>query len=255
MTSGTILRSRCTACGAELTRHERYAGGVCGDMSCRRRRVDARNAAEMAELRQLRDARAASAGLPATQRPPVVVVSWYETAMVPVPAAQRQALREHLLALRSEVEALQGMPQPAAAPAPAAPAVDSLLAKVCASCTGHCCRDGNGRMAFLDARAMQRAVLDAPDSTYAEVVDAYLADIPQRHHADSCVFHGERGCALPRHRRADLCNRWECPGLREARNHAESSGATQFFVVRGRIRQAFAADFVPPCGDREKTGV
>ncbi len=233
-------------------------------MSCRRRRVNAQREADLADFRQLRDSQADQAALPALRAAPVVTLSWYETGLEPVPQHQRAALRQHLMSLQGEFESLLASaceapageldsspaPAPASASASAqASKVDSLLAQVCATCTGYCCRHGNGRHAFLDAAALRKAWLEHSDLNFAELVDGYLDEIPALHHIDSCVFHGERGCVLSRNRRAELCNRWECPGLRDARTFAESSGATRFFVVRGKPGEAFAAGFVPSPGD------
>ncbi len=251
------LPGRCSACGAVLTRHEQFSGGVCNDIGCRRRRVDEQLRAEMSELALLRDARATHAGMLELKSAPVIALNWYEPGVGPIPPQQREAFRLHLMALQSDVDAMiaeaaAADPDEAAAAlsvaaSPSQPAdVEPLLGNVCGRCTGFCCQDGNGRHAFLDAAAMLRARLAHPTATHADVVDGYLADIPDEHQDNSCVYHGLRGCVLPRNRRSDLCNSWECPPLVKAREYTQSAGGTSLFVVRGRPGQApFAADFLP----------
>lgn len=254
------LRERCAACGAQLTRHERYSGGLCNDWQCRRRRAEAQRKAELAQrLRDERDAQALQAGAADARQAPVIVVRWYQADLEPVSAVQRQALRAHLMALQPAVEALAAAADAdqAAAADPAAPtdpgggAVDALLAKVCARCTGYCCRLGYGRHAFLDAAALLRQRAGTGEAGHAELVDAYLAQIPPLHHADSCAFHGEHGCALPRSRRAAICNDFECPGLEQGRLHAERDGAQRLFVVRHDAEHEPDGGFVPPLGKPE----
>jgi len=274
-------RSHCAACAKALSRHERYAGGgFCGDVLCRHRRLAAQRKAELDEwMRCDRDAAAAAVAVadPGAARAPIVVVRWSQTPLEPVPPEQREALRVHLMALQGEVEALlcgeggaedgaQGGAQdgaqdgvsappdddqpltPSPAQQTAAAEVDTLLGQVCAQCTGYCCRLGAGRHAFLDAQALLAARQHEPARAHAALVDSYLAALPERHHAGSCGFHGEHGCVLPRQRRAAICNSYECPGLEQARGHAEQDGVRRVYVVRHFEADGPEGGFAPPYG-------
>ncbi len=253
------LRTHCLACGRALSLHERHAeGGYCADWQCRHQRdVARRRQALQARLLAERDAAAAAAGDPAAAHAPIVVVRYYDTPLEPVPESQRQALRDHLAALEPAVEALLAAPPDEAEgdspPPPRTPAeqaaaaeVDALLAQVCARCTGHCCRLGYARQAFLDAQALARVRRQAPELSHARLVDDYLAAVPALHHATSCAYHGERGCVLPRERRADICNAFECPGLEQTRRHAEDAGLRRVYVVRHGEAGGPDGGFVPP---------
>ncbi len=264
----SVLRSHCPFCGRELSRHERFAGGVCTDWQCRRHRTDAANRALRESLERQAAAESESAAArhdnPALREAPLVVVRWYQAGLEPVPEAQRKALRQHLMSLHDEVEALlaaaTATPSEEAAVAVEAPqqhvaepaeraAVDALLGQVCACCTGYCCQVGNGRHAFLDAKTLLRARLASPGSSHADIVDAYLAAVAPLHFARSCAFHSEHGCVMPRSHRADICNEYECDGLLEARGHAEESGVRRVYVIRHGDDQAPVGAFAPPADE------
>lgn len=253
-------RSQCPACGKALSLHERFAhGGYCADVSCRHRRLEAQRKAALAEwMRQDRDAAAARLGEPAAALAPIVVVRWYETLLVPVPAEQREALRVHLMALEAEVDTMMAAepadePGDAAMSPPADPAqqataaeVDALLGQVCARCTGYCCRLGYARHAFLDAPTLLAARRRRPGASHAEIVEDALAAIAPLHHAGSCAYHGERGCTQRREHRAAICNSFECPGLEQTRRHAEQDGVRRVYVVRHFERDGPEGGFAPP---------
>jgi hypothetical protein len=242
----------CPSCGKQLTTHERFSGGQCHDWQCRLRRSRARRRSELAARWQaMRDAAAPEAAGADAAEAPVIVVRRYVAALEPVPASQRDELRKHLLSLQAEVERLAAQPAPDGPSEETGDQVDGptgvLLAHVCARCTGYCCRLGNGRQAFLDAPALLKARQAAPASSHAEVVESYLAAIPPQHHVDSCVFHAADGCALPRERRAAICNSYLCPGLEQVQAHSRERDLRHVFVVRhDGDTDACDGGFAPP---------
>lgn len=264
MPSLPALRHHCPACGKAMSQQERFAGDHCSDWTCRHKRLEQQRKAEFAaRLAKERDLAAESVGVPDAATAPVVVVRWYDTPLEPVPEAQRATFRSHLIALQPEVVMLAEAEAARAAAGSAdeevwspppldadaqrrADEVDALLGQVCARCTGYCCRLGYSRQAFLDAPAMRRAQREHPGAVYEDLVQAYLDAIPALHHAGSCAFHGERGCVLPRERRAAICNSFECPGLELTRRHAEQDGVRRVYVVRHDAEHAPQGGFAPP---------
>jgi hypothetical protein len=242
----------CPSCGKRLTTHEHFSGGQCHDWQCRLRRSRARRRVELAARWQaMRDAAAQGALDAAAAEAPVVVVRRYVAALEPVPASQRDELRKHLLSLQAEVDRLAAEPPRDDPPEETGHQVDEptgvLLAHVCARCTGYCCRLGNGRQAFLDAPALLAARQDAPGRSHAEVVESYLAAIPPLHHVDSCAFHAADGCALPRERRAAICNSYLCPGLEQVQTQSRERDLRHVFVVRHDDEtDACDGGFAPP---------
>ena len=251
------LRSRCPACGRSLSNHERFAGDFCSDWQCRHKRLlEEQHAALSARLQALRDAAAQAAGGGDIASAPVIRVRYYENGLGPVTPSQRQALRAHLMGLEAEVRALQEAEVQATEPPkdddggissfPAEPEIDALLGQVCARCTGHCCRLGFGRHAFLDAPALRRAQRQQPEADFEMLVERYLQALPEQHHAGSCGFHGAQGCVLPRTQRATICNIYECPGLEQTRQLAETEGVRRVFVVRHDAEHEPVGAFAPP---------
>ena len=100
----------------------------------------------------------------------------------------------------------------AASPEPPASAVEALERAACASCRGLCCRHGEPH-AFLRPATVRRTLKLHPGWTAAQALEAYLSFIPAESTAGSCIYHGSRGCALPRAMRSDVCNRYLCDDL------------------------------------------
>jgi len=92
-------------------------------------------------------------------------------------------------------------------------ASNSLAIGLCTACAGGCCTKG-GDAAYLTADTMHRVRARFPDLSSAELLQRYVAFIPSDNMVDSCIYHTERGCALPRDLRSDTCNDYACEALR-----------------------------------------
>lgn len=117
---------------------------------------------------------------------------------------------------------------------------DPILSQACATCRGSCCRTG-GDNAFLDTSDIERFWSSRPRASRASIVRAYLAALPERSYAGSCVFHARSGCALPREMRAHLCNVFHCDGLRELRRELQPDASRPAFVVATGNRELVRA--------------
>ncbi len=97
------------------------------------------------------------------------------------------------------------------APLPAADAAlaDVSVGSICARCRGFCCAAG-GDHGFLTTATLRRT---AAAGVTGSVVAQYMAHVPPRAYAGSCIFHTAAGCALPRELRSDTCNRYLCTPL------------------------------------------
>lgn len=150
-----------------------------------------------------------------------------------LPERRRRRLRDHLNRLVGAAAAQAARRESAPVPARAEPEESAeelaVLGAGCATCRGHCCPQG-GDHAFLDVTALRRHLAEHPDARPRQVLEAYLARLPQKSYQGSCVYHTARGCALPRDMRADICNEWYCDGL-----HAFRAG-----MARTRTQRGFA---------------
>ena len=221
----------CRLCGRELCALERIRGDVCDAMDCRRRAADeitrARRASHI-------DAARASAALawddPALAAAPVVWLTHHEADLAPPLAADIADLRESLMAL--EGDAVEPPYTWAVEPAPGTPQA-AIGGHLCALCRGRCCRLGLHGKAFLGAGPLRTWLAQQPGATWAEAVDHYLGFVGPEHLDKSCLFHGARGCTLPRERRSDVCNHFACNTLEQVRDSAAT--APRAVVVVGIV--------------------
>ena len=269
---------KCSLCGSEISLIEARAGGICRSWRCREtalaRAVDGEKRRAAQRLSDRTDPEATSVRRevvrsdvsgresPAPNSAFVehatsalsVVVAWIPFRFSALPKTRKAAFLSHLDAL---LEAAQGSMEPASS-ASGRPgdignpmrrdssdsnevgAPGSILGNVCAACQGSCCRAG-GTHAFLDA-ARVREIL-AQHGNADDVRAAYESRFPETSVRGSCVFHGAAGCRLPRGLRGGLCNRFECPGLEEARRETED-GAALLHVVRRAEQKIHDSAFV-----------
>ncbi len=128
-----------------------------------------------------------------------------------LPQRERNRYRDHLN--RIIAQATSGVDlshEPQVAPVDTASKTSAdLLTNVCTLCRGGCCTSG-GHKAYLTAATIRRFMAARPGLRPREVLAAYLAHLPPRTEAGSCVNHGALGCSLPRDLRSDVCNRYLC---------------------------------------------
>jgi len=213
---------KCRICESALTVHQAARGNVCDARSCvaaaMRDQVAKRHADELAAVERV--ANQWLDALPTrTQLKNVALVALRsrECNMQPVPDDQQARLREHLQELLADAatktefdtadaraaldESLSSQGQP-----------DAALAAACATCSGNCCRTGGSR-AYIDEQTIARVRLQQPALSDDEILALYVTAIPALHVEDSCVFHGDKGCTLPRELRARICNEYYCRPL------------------------------------------
>ncbi len=156
-------------------------------------------------------------------------VTWsptpYQPApQIPVSDEHREELRARLETLVAAARAGGGEPEGASEPdeaegrlpGPRFRGSGPVFAAACRACGGLCCREGLTRGAFLTVATLRRVRGDEGRGMDAGgLVDLYLAHLGPTHARSSCLFHGERGCRLPRELRSDTCNEWICTELKD----------------------------------------
>jgi len=137
--------------------------------------------------------------------------------------------------------------QPEDIGADASPVESPVFGAGCRLCRGSCCRTGADH-AYLNIKQIREFIAGHSEFTADEVIEAYLSHVPDLSIENSCIFHGERGCALPREMRSDMCNRWLCPGLKEIRETLEAGSPPLFYLVSAdedtAAEEIAAAEFV-----------
>jgi hypothetical protein len=86
----------------------------------------------------------------------------------------------------------------------------------CGVCWGACCAYG-GNSAFIDGATVRRLRSARPELTDAQVIEHYLNAVPERTVENSCILHGQAGCALPREQRSAICNDFWCRPVKDWR--------------------------------------
>jgi hypothetical protein len=89
-----------------------------------------------------------------------------------------------------------------------------IEAKACAVCRGVCCNTG-GKDAYIKKDTIHRYMSGNPGQKPGDVLAAYIEHLAEKTYLNSCVYHTETGCNLPRIMRSDTCNEFLCDSLIE----------------------------------------
>ncbi|HVE40272.1 MAG TPA: hypothetical protein VNM14_10315 [Planctomycetota bacterium] len=206
---------RCSYC----TREALPAEETCADPRCRQLRVenlDARRASaeRRVEVQRnlLRHEQELRAQQPLPERVLLARLPANERGVVPLPEERRATFATNLRAAIDR--ALDDPDRPVPESPEDAPAQAPLIRGACSACRGSCCTSG-GEHAFLYPDHFRRFLRNHPERSRDELLADYLSRVPPESVQDSCVYHRESGCALPRELRANLCNSFLCGDLTE----------------------------------------
>jgi hypothetical protein len=118
----------------------------------------------------------------------------------------------------------------------------SILIKACAICKGSCCKNG-GEHAYIKVDTFLCYMHQHPELQQHQVLEEYLSFLPKKTYEDSCVYHAEFGCSLPRHMRSECCNLFACHGLGDIEEYAIGTKSIRFFIAamggKNELRSAF----------------
>jgi hypothetical protein len=148
-----------------------------------------------------------------------------------LPEKRRRAFRDHLTRLISQAaqpadatSSTGTTSGPSCAPGEN-PTADEppVSGRACATCGGRCCQPGREH-AFQTTDDVRRYMTAHPEQRPRHLLASYLSRLPTRSYRDSCVYHAEAGCVLPREMRAATCNDFQCEEIAEL--HEDLSGAS-----------------------------
>ncbi len=218
----------CQWCGQDIDRHKAATTKCCGRADCEAKRIEEasltvtrqKHERYMARLERVKTAYAEEVGeaAKALQIDPetmlVGVVPHQNVPVIPLPAERRAAFEAHLDKIAAEGFAL--IPEEYHNPRNRA-SVDgpesALADACCATCQGSCCKLGGPSNAFLDKWAVAMFRIDHPAPTPEAFKAQYLDLLPDASVRDACVYQTDRGCNVPREKRATICNSFHCKGL------------------------------------------
>ncbi len=238
-----IVRYNCEFCGRELTPQQGITSGICDNPECHALKIE-KVGAELIERKRQENAQAldkafaesapqVAKAIEAIAATPETIartkLPYQENSLQALPSERREAFEKHLrwIAARAFTEAVPDadltyrdaieLDQP------------DVMDAACARCKGGCCALG-GDTGFLQDEDVGRMRQRNPEVSEEEVVDAYLALVPEEAISESCVYHGAEGCALPRAMRNNQCNTFYCKPLRTLRDLL-SEGSTDKVVM------------------------
>ncbi|MEO1493165.1 MAG: hypothetical protein AAFV19_13505 [Pseudomonadota bacterium] len=236
----------CTWCGKVIDAHKAASTGSCGAPACEGRRIaDASEAVtrqkherylglkdrvEAAFATELDDAARALA----TDRQALLtgVVPHQNNPVAPLSAERRAAFEAHLDAVIEEGFALDpdeydDRKNRAVIDRPEMPIADAA----CATCQGSCCMAGFAGQGFIDKWMVAQYRRTDPDPTPDGFRALYLGSLPDASVEQSCPYHTDRGCALPRQMRATICNTFLCKGVKELIRRAKEAPPDNAAIV------------------------
>jgi len=132
----------------------------------------------------------------------------FDRPLRPVGAKRRRIFATFLEGLFAEVS----RPRVKAPDKPKQKPEATMFADACRACGGHCCRNG-GDDAYLDENAIRQAWARHPRLSKRALMQLYLDAIPKKAFENSCIFHAEHGCSLPRSLRAPVSEAYLCGPL------------------------------------------
>ena len=142
-----------------------------------------------------------------------VTVPAYAGTLAPASRQRMRRLRRHLIeSLRAQRELRQPDRLARAVTAEPGGFAGVVARTACALCRGWCCSKG-GEHAYLDEHTMARVRAARPELDARAILRLYAEAAADPAYANSCVFHGARGCTLDRGLRSDVCNSYFCNGL------------------------------------------
>jgi hypothetical protein len=234
----TRIFESCRYCGAALDPLTRRRGvHHCTAAACRHK-------AEEARLSRIRKALAAAAPaaaasqLPHLEKPPALVwLKHWDPRIVETSDDEREQHRAYLQAVVAENRKIdRGRLAPSTA--------DDRHpqgARLCAQCRGRCCEHGAEWRAFIDVTLLEKWRDEAPERSLEGAVDAYTAMLPQAHVEGGCLYQTAVGCAMPRERRAEICNGFACDALEAVQKAAAADPGTAALAItfhRDRVERA-----------------
>jgi hypothetical protein len=219
----------CRYCAAPLDGlAQRRGTHICGAARCRHQAAHAHTVGIKEKLRAAAPA-AACSQVPHLERDPAALV-WLEHCepqIVPVSEHDRE---HHRAYLESVIAERIGIDRSRLAGS-TADDIHPQGARLCGQCRGRCCAHGAKWRAFIDLPVLEQWQQEHPSRSLADAVDAYVSMLPAEHVQGACLFQTAKGCAMPRNRRADICNGFACEALEQVQRVARTDPACAVVAI------------------------
>lgn len=244
----------CQYCNTPLTLSQSVAGNTCGEINCRNawlndfnKKEQKRRDKELALILEFEN-KAKRYRTTILQDQPSLSSS--TTPLGIVPANEREIkdlsqerideFRDHLIQCIEEAQKLLENKHYACKINPSE--TDSLvnvdtqlegeiLIQACSTCKGYCCLGGGNTFGYQDADNMAHYMLSSGVYDTDTIIKQYLAYLSEQSYENSCVYHTEAGCNLPRTMRAEICNKHLCKNLRDIKGTIFRTNPKSMFII------------------------
>ncbi|MFN6995242.1 MAG: hypothetical protein ACK4PH_13680 [Aquincola tertiaricarbonis] len=238
---------RCRLCQRPLEAPDRLRGlTVCRHAACRGRTEAGRIEAQRQAFTQAAMDQVRALQPPRPVREPVWLLP-FDTTLADTTKAQRQDFAQALADIARQPAP---QPDPPAMEADEADAGSGPIAamggQLCGHCGGRCCTAGRDDHAFLHEGALADWLAEHPGARPEDAVAFYVAALPAAHVQGSCLYHTQQGCALPRERRSETCNRFRCSPFRTMAEAARQQPPQGVAVLRARGGQMESVALITP---------
>jgi hypothetical protein len=119
----------------------------------------------------------------------------------------------------------------------------SVAENACGACRGYCCVSGRNH-AYLTVDTINDFWGNYPQLEAHDVRSVFLSHIKDWTFENSCIFHSQNGCSLPRELRATTCNEFECHQLKQLLKRVQKVESHRAFYIAMEksivVRCAFA---------------
>ncbi len=118
-----------------------------------------------------------------------------------------------------------------------------MVHEACTLCRGSCCVNG-GDGGYLTVETLLRHLDANRELEPADLPDMFLAYVEEETVENSCIFHDQNGCSLPRNIRSATCNDFECTGLSRLLKELSGEGLHPIFLIADEKNMAVRYAFV-----------
>lgn len=257
-------KGKCIVCGRSITDREWQFYRTCDNWKCRNmrwrrqhadrerrnERVRRHNKSFEERVYVLRDRAAVLQGIENQESYTPALVPALQRALTRLPDVRRSALSDHLNGLIAEArkepmvstdERLFG------AENGVVPEMDSLSFSVaenaCGTCRGFCCVNGRDH-AYLTVETINHCWENYPQLEAHDVHSVFLSHIKEWTFENSCIFHSQNGCSLPRELRSNTCNEFGCHQLNQLLKRMQRVKSHQTFYIAMEKRIVVRYTFV-----------
>jgi hypothetical protein len=174
---------------------------------------------------------------------PLIAIPSNRRKLVKVSNARRKIFRDNLKKTLASALAADKQEEVTETLAGSVQEGAQIVNSSCGICAGACCLQGGDR-AYLNEENLIRIMRKFPSQRPNQILKKYLSAISEKVYENSCIYHTQTGCSLPRELRSEVCNQFFCPSLKDYLKYAKKNPENKkaAIIVRNRELWPFPND-------------